>query len=151
MICDLCAGPVARQNIVGVCVRNPDCRRENANRRGRSRSRQQRDAANARERANYAHGKRWKYIERTYGLTRNQFESLLKSQGNVCAICHGIPEGKGRCGQWNIDHDHVTGKVRGLLCWSCNSALGYAKDSPGVLRACAEYLEHYANGNQQAA
>ena len=41
----------------------------------------------------------------------------------------------------NVDHDHATGKVRGILCWHCNLILGHARDSVLTLRALAEYLE----------
>jgi hypothetical protein len=49
--------------------------------------------------------------------------------------------GRGRFATWNIDHDHQTGKVRGLLCGFCNSLLGYAKDDPATLESAIRYLE----------
>jgi len=56
-----------------------------------------------------------------YGLSRDEWLRILRRQGNVCAICRR-PE------FLNIDHDHETGKVRGLLCSSCNYALGCLQD-----------------------
>jgi hypothetical protein len=73
-------------------------------------------------------------------LTPGRAKELLEAQGGVCAICKTLPEGKGRFGTWNVDHDHETGEIRGLLCGYCNSMLGYAKDDPETLRAGMDYL-----------
>jgi len=72
---------------------------------------------------------------KAYGLTPEQFVAMVTAQKGVCLICHEVPE------QLVVDHDHVTGKVRGLLCHECNMALGKMKDHPARLRAAAEYLE----------
>ena len=69
----------------------------------------------------------------TYGLWSSNYEALLESQGGVCAICGEPPT--------VVDHDHKTGKVRGLLCSGCNLALGHMKDNAGALRAAADYLD----------
>lgn len=79
-------------------------------------------------------GRRGKF-RRTYGITVEDAESILVSQGGVCAICHHVPE------PWCTDHDHVTGAIRGIVCRRCNAVLGMALDDPSVLRAAAEYLE----------
>lgn len=63
--------------------------------------------------------------------------SKLKEQDNKCAICQGFMK------TINIDHDHATGKVRGLLCTSCNTSLGKFKDNPAILRVAADYIEDY--------
>ncbi len=91
----------------------------------------------------------WEYGERQanhrtrwlkqYGLTVEQFEERLASQGNRCAICR-TDEVPTR-GNWSVDHDHVTGKVRGILCHGCNVALGHFKDDPALLLAAIHYLE----------
>lgn len=70
---------------------------------------------------------------------------MLSAQAGVCAICK-CPETskwKGRIRQLAVDHDHVTGHVRGLLCDNCNSGVGSFRNEPAVLRAAAAYLEHY--------
>jgi hypothetical protein len=70
-----------------------------------------------------------------YGLTHGEFEAMLAGQGGACAICHAGLAVK------NVDHDHVTGMVRGILCVKCNLALGMADDSPDRLRAMAAYID----------
>lgn len=81
---------------------------------------------------------------RPHGLSLRDYERLLASQGGVCAICHGpetvlTPSGVPR--YFAIDHDHATGRVRGLLCVRCNRLLGVARDSTERLRAAIAYLE----------
>lgn len=79
---------------------------------------------------------RRKCLER-YGITAHDFEQMLDRQNGVCAVCKETQlGGKNLC----IDHDHKTGKVRGLLCVACNMAIGYMKDDPQRLRAAADYL-----------
>jgi hypothetical protein len=60
---------------------------------------------------------RWKY-----GLTPDQYDELLDAQGGVCAICERTPEENGN--RLTVDHDHTTGKIRGLLCKVCNRDVG---------------------------
>lgn len=73
---------------------------------------------------------------RRYGLTLEQYASMLADQGNLCAIGGSRCEGE----ELYVDHDHETGRVRGLLCQGCNSVLGYAKDQVGVLKNAISYL-----------
>jgi hypothetical protein len=73
---------------------------------------------------------------RKYGLKPTEYEHLLSQQNNKCAICGEPPNGKALA----IDHDHATGKVRGLLCHSCNNGLGRFKDSIELLHKAASYL-----------
>jgi hypothetical protein len=81
---------------------------------------------------------------RQYGLTDDDYAALLTSQDGVCAICGTNDPGRGNGGQrrhFSIDHDHLTGRVRGLLCDRCNRVLGRMDDSPELLRKAAMYLE----------
>lgn len=73
-----------------------------------------------------------------YGLDHDAYMALGESQDWKCLICavNLEPEGWGT----NIDHCHETGKVRGLLCSSCNSGIGSLKDDPDLLLAAAAYL-----------
>jgi hypothetical protein len=74
-----------------------------------------------------------------YQLSIEDYDEMLKRQENCCAIC-GVDKAGGK-GSWHIDHDHKTGKVRGLLCSRCNLGLGYFKDSPENLKQAIAYLE----------
>ena len=74
-------------------------------------------------------------VEQTYGLTAEQYEALLAHQGGVCAICGGE-----RRYRLNVDHDHVTGRVRGLLCRRCNKLLRDVRDNSVVLARAAHYV-----------
>ena len=77
---------------------------------------------------------------RLYGLTEEGFGELLVEQGGLCALCHEPLYGsKGRSPV--IDHDHVTGKVRGILHNNCNIAIGMLQDDAKKLLLAAEYLE----------
>ena len=74
-----------------------------------------------------------------YGLTKQDHAALVAAQGGRCAICYEeVPVG-GKTGL-AVDHDHTTGKVRGLLCPKCNMALGLMKDSPTLLASAIQYL-----------
>jgi len=83
-----------------------------------------------------------KHNIQSYGITMNDYDNMYIEQNGVCAIC-GKPETryKGDKQVLSIDHDHVTGKVRGLLCNSCNTAIGLFKDDLGILASAFEYLE----------
>lgn len=69
-----------------------------------------------------------------YGLTDIGYHALLERQAGACAICGQVPT------TLTVDHDHRTGKIRGLLCNRCNRAIGHLQDSPGVCTRAAEYL-----------
>jgi hypothetical protein len=79
-----------------------------------------------------------RYLINSYGLSVEQFDEMLKTQNNKCAICED--EDWGRPSP-NIDHCHTSNKVRGLLCNNCNRGLGLFKDSIGVLKNAARYLK----------
>lgn len=101
-------------------------------------------------------GKNWRDINlrRKYGITEKDYEKLLAKQNGKCAICGFTPydrakfEGKlGKQGSLpinyrnlHVDHCHKTGKVRGLLCWSCNVGLGKFFDNPNTLKEAAKYV-----------
>lgn len=76
---------------------------------------------------------------RQYGITLAEREELFKAQGSCCAICKSTSPG-GRHG-WHMDHDHVTNKLRSLLCNHCNLMLGHCRDSIDTLLAAVEYLK----------
>lgn len=80
--------------------------------------------------------------EKNYGLSSSQYQAMLDDQGGVCAIC-GKPSDrihKGVRVDLYVDHNHETGKVRGLLCEGCNSGIGYFRESADNLRKAIDYL-----------
>ena len=64
------------------------------------------------------------HLRRTYGITIEEYEAVVAAQGGVCSIC-GRPPKKVRL---SLDHDHKTGRMRGLLCVPCNRALGFVEN-----------------------
>lgn len=72
-----------------------------------------------------------------YGLTSKDYVEILEIQGGVCAICRKVNRRERRL---VLDHDHATGRVRGLLCDDCNLGLGRFKDSPETMVAAIAYL-----------
>lgn len=86
-------------------------------------------------------------LKRKFGISLEEYESLLESQGGVCSICFSKdPKTKTRSGvspNFAVDHDHSTGAVRGLLCGFCNSGLGFFQDDKERLRAAISYLSHH--------
>jgi hypothetical protein len=101
----------------------PDCRKDH-------RSPEQVRAIQVRER---------RRTLRTYGLTQEEWDRLIALQGNACAVCKTTQPG-GRGERWHIDHDHVTGQVRGLLCQLCNVGIGNLRDDPQIIMAAAQYV-----------
>lgn len=83
--------------------------------------------------------RRTKNLKR-YGLTVDLYDAMLVEQGGRCAICPATTPG-GRHGKhFHVDHDHTTGKVRGLLCNACNTVLGAAADRVDTLQNAISYL-----------
>ena len=75
-----------------------------------------------------------------YGITLTQYTDLLSAQGGGCAICRS-KTATASGGSFHVDHDHLTGKVRGLLCTCCNQGLGRFRENSALLRRAVEYLE----------
>lgn len=78
-------------------------------------------------------------IQRRYGVSLEQYDSMLQEQNGKCAICK-TEEPWQRSERFAIDHDHLTGKVRGLLCHNCNKGIGLFADKPHDLQAARNYL-----------
>jgi hypothetical protein len=79
-----------------------------------------------------------------YGINLDIYYSLLEKQNHRCAICDAVENNViGDRAKWSfaVDHNHVTGKVRGLLCNQCNRAIGMLKDDAALLRKAADYLD----------
>lgn len=85
-----------------------------------------------------------KNLKRKYGIDTIEYDRMLKSQDGKCKICGTDRPGiKGR--RFAVDHNHVTGEVRGLLCLRCNLLIGHAKDDIQILQKAMEYL----NGSKE--
>lgn len=83
-----------------------------------------------------------KYLSR-YGITLEEVEAMAIKQNSLCPICDkecGFLMGN-RANAFVVDHCHDTGKIRGLICSTCNRAMGFMRDNPELLRKAAAYLE----------
>jgi Recombination endonuclease VII len=78
------------------------------------------------------------HLKRTFGLSPEDLAALIAAQGGTCAICDGPPQ--------HIDHDHDSGKVRGVLCGPCNMGLGQFQDEAARLLRAAAYLRRHGMG-----
>ena len=97
----------------------------------------------------YSDGSRGSHLEQKFGITQEDYKDMMEAQGGTCAICNGKNAVRKRTTFENkpftialaVDHNHKTGKVRGLLCNSCNTSLGKFKDDITLLKRAIEYLE----------
>lgn len=90
--------------------------------------------------------RRGKNLFTNYGITVEQYDALLLRQNYLCAICgtDRPANARGRAIRaFCVDHDHETGKVRGLLCQGCNRGLGLLKDDLTIVEAALRYLRHH--------
>jgi len=81
------------------------------------------------------------HIRKSYGISLEEYMTLLKAQDYKCAICQKHQSKEAR--RFVVDHSHQTGKVRGLLCNQCNRALGGFKDTSTLLERAVTYLRRY--------
>ena len=79
---------------------------------------------------------------RRYGITSQIFDGMFDDQCGRCAICGSHFESSKAT---HIDHCHITGKVRSILCNHCNLVLGHAKESVQILENAVQYLKHHSN------
>ena len=80
------------------------------------------------------------HLKRKYGITINEYNRMLNSQNNKCAVCNSTSKGKKNAKYFSVDHCHTTGKVRGLLCNHCNAGIGNMKDDVVILEKAIAYL-----------
>lgn len=93
--------------------------------------------------AKYDHRARERLVNRLYRISLEERDALEAAQGGTCAICEKAETTTSKAGRVRrlaIDHCHTSGRVRGLLCGSCNRALGLFGDDPGLLDKAAKYL-----------
>lgn len=85
------------------------------------------------------------YLIRTYGITLKEYQETNAVQNSTCAIC-SKPETAvylGKLRSLSVDHNHTTGKVRGLLCQKCNTALGMLDENKNSIDNLISYLKRY--------
>lgn len=96
-----------------------------------------------------------KSLKYTFGITLDEYNELLEKQNYVCAVCNKPekeihPQSK-KIRNLNVDHCHETGKIRGLLCNSCNRGIGLLRDDPNLLFAAIQYLKRSSPPPKQGA
>lgn len=107
--------------------------------------RKNRDKINARNRKRYTTDGRWeKQLWGRFKITPEFYWEMFEKQFGLCKICSN-PQQKFAGAKLDADHDHATGKMRGLLCRHCNTALGSFKDSVETLLMAVLYLMEYKN------
>jgi hypothetical protein len=96
--------------------------------------------------------KREERFRRLYGITLEDYDVLFAEQGGLCAVCREPQSWNRREGDvLVVDHDHLTGAVRGLLCHACNQAIGLMKDDSARLIAAAAYLSAHREAEECAS
>jgi len=81
-------------------------------------------------------------LKKSYDMSLEEYDQILKKQNNKCAICEKENSHKNKF--LFVDHDHESNQVRGLLCHACNILIGNAKDSPQVLERAIAYLKLFS-------
>ncbi len=82
-------------------------------------------------------------LRRDFGISLDKWKEMQTEQKGLCKICKQPPSGKTKMGQvLHVDHDHKTGRIRGLLCHFCNHLLGNSKDNIEILKEAIDYLEN---------
>lgn len=84
--------------------------------------------------------RRW-VLKHKFGMSLSDYDRLLESQGGRCAICDATDSGNKKVKQLVIEHDHATGRVRGLTCQLCNHGLANFRENPEIMLAAIRYLE----------
>lgn len=80
------------------------------------------------------------FLKSQYGISVEDYDRLLKDQKGSCAIC-GLKQASRKNVHFTVDHCHITGKIRGLLCFKCNSGLGYFNDNREIVFKAYIYLK----------
>lgn len=81
------------------------------------------------------------YLNATYGMSLEEYDKMLAEQNEACKICKSRFDLKDQSRRPHVDHCHTTGKVRGILCFTCNTAIGKFHDDVVLLREAISYLE----------
>lgn len=76
-----------------------------------------------------------------YGITIQEYDDMVRLREGRCDLCKKIPKGKHNQNVLHVDHDHGTGKIRGLLCSSCNRGIGFLREDAELLARAAAYVK----------
>ena len=133
--CTRCQAKIGRNNRSGLCGKCNKRRRDLENRERNREYHRQWVASNPDARKGYT-------LKR-YGLTVEEFDALLESQDNMCAICGLKSDDHGNGKRLCVDHCHETSEVRGILCSNCNTAIGLLGDDPERIAKALEYLKRH--------
>lgn len=138
----------------GIRKRCNECRRNNRNedrtkirKTANARRKKNRDEINKKDRITRSLNRsRFKSyaLKKAFGIDIIEYNKLFELQNGLCKICNEPEKAKHQSGhikQLAVDHDHKTGKIRGLLCWICNTGIGKLKEDPKLLRKAADYIE----------
>lgn len=104
------------------------------------RNRAKRNAAAKKYRENNRDKIKAAHRKKLYGIEADEVQAKSKAQGGLCKVCGIAPA-------TDVDHDHETGKVRSLLCGSCNRALGLLRDDVTILLSAVQYLYFWKVNN----
>lgn len=99
-------------------------------------------------RSRYLDTQRSAYLKKKYGIGADEYDAMLEEQGGCCVICRGTNANGMRLA---VDHDHTTGKVRGLLCNHCNVLIGHARENSDYLMSAVFYLREHGSCRSKAA
>lgn len=141
-----------RKRLPRVCLRCPNLAEWKSRHCGPCRAQREVEAREARRLASAAYRRRHpdrvrvqnrrtharpRYLQRQYGVTTQQFDAMTAEQGGRCAICQRTQD------PLHVDHDHGTGRVRGLLCGACNRGIGIFGEDASRLEAALDYLSRH--------
>jgi hypothetical protein len=82
-------------------------------------------------------------LKSLYGIECGWYQTTFEAQCGKCAICGRNNSGRSNSKRFCVDHNHITGEVRGLLCHPCNSGIGKLKDDISLLQSAIHYLQQY--------
>lgn len=140
-VCRDCENRKARERY----ARNDVLSRRKEKKRIYDKGRRERLRAEGKLKKNDPQVQREQMMKRKYGMTIKDYDDMVQSQNNQCAICFALGS-KERNGRLVIDHCHASGKVRGLLCNKCNLLLGHADDTIERLERAILYLSQRGEG-----
>jgi hypothetical protein len=84
--------------------------------------------------------KRYSHLARVYSISKDDFTKMLVDQGGACAVCHSKFESNK---DTHVDHNHKTGRIRGLLCFKCNILLGNSNENTATLSGAIAYINKH--------